>query len=1010
MRWTLLLVLFLTCSIVSGQQTFKAYLSGRSEVPPTVTTARGEVTAVLNGSTLEVSGEFSGLRGLFDATIAGGSHIHLGLAGQNGGIQLALSAVPDLDLKGGDFWTHLNTFTLTTEQMDALLARKLYVNVHTTLYPGGEIRGQLLPDTDDQYNVNFFGCNELPTIVSNGQGALVLEVHEDTLVVSGSFSGLTGDFAANVAGGAHLHNGIAGQNGGIAIGLNATVNPDLKSGIFEAANNKFTLTSAQRDALEARLLYANIHSTTTPGGELRGQVFGKSQIVFRAHLSGTDEQRVVNTTGRGMVFAELFEDTLIVSGAFGGLGSAVNTNISGGAHLHTGIAGANGGITIPLNIDLDANNFGGKFQAAGNTYVLTPEQKAALLNRGLYANIHTMNFGAGEIRGQLLPESQVVFTAYLSGNFELAGFTSRARGLVKAELVGNRLSVSGSYANLSSKVNLAVAGGAHIHIAPAGTNGPVALPLVSTLSADSLGGAFLADNNTFTLTAEQRTALLARGCYVNIHTLTRPGGEIRGQLLPDAMMYFAAILSGSSESAPVNTAGKGLVMIEINGSTAIGSGSFSGLASDFAANIAGGAHIHIGPAGTNGGIQIPVTATVDPSLRAGVFLPANNAFSITAGILDSLRQRLFYGNIHTVNNPGGELRGQILPLANAYFTTSLAGLNEVQPTASSARGALKLELIADQLTVTGSFTGLTGDFAANIGGGAHIHTGGPGGTGGISIPLATTVSGDLKSGVYTAANNTFALTPEQLNNLYSGNFYANIHSTTNNPGEIRGQLLQEHNRFPNADALIQSPVAGATVAIEGLPGTEFVAAWLPATDPDGNQVAYIWQLAADPGFATILFQVNTGSNLAFLTDFATLDALLAASGVPVGATVTLYHRVVVSDGCNQTPAAGSDVNLTRGVLTGISDFSLFSSISVFPNPYSGDQQPQLEITARESVDGMIRVWNAAGQLVSQQATALLQGENRIGLQIPSETPGGLLFVYLYDKNGRLLGGVRIGKN
>lgn len=997
-------------SWVSGQQTFKAYLSGRSEAPPTVSTARGEITAVLNGSTLEVSGEFSDLKGQFDVNIAGGSHIHLGLAGQNGAIQLPLVAVPDGDLKGGDFWAHLNTFTLTAEQLDALLARKLYVNVHTTLYPGGEIRGQLLPDTDDQYNVNFFGCNELPTVVSNGQGALVLEVHEDTLIVSGSFSGLTGDFAANVAGGAHLHNGIAGQNGGITIGLNATINPDLKSGVFEAANNKFTLTSTQRDALEARTLYANIHSTTNPSGELRGQVLGKAQAVFRAHLSGTDEQRVVNTTGRGMVVAEILDDTLIVSGSFGGLGSPVNVNISGGAHLHTGIAGTNGGITIPLNIDLDANNLGGKFQAAGNTYVLTPEQKTALLARGLYANIHTMTYGAGEIRGQLLPESQVVFTAFLSGNFELAGFTTRARGLVKAELIGNRLSVSGSYANLSSKVNLAVAGGAHIHIAPAGTNGPVALPLVSTLSADSLGGAFLADNNTFTLTNDQKTALLARGCYVNVHTLTRPGGEIRGQLLPDAMMYFAAILSGSSESTPVNTAAKGLVMIEINGATGIGSGSFSGLASDFAANIAGGAHIHVGMAGTNGGIQIPVAATVDPSLRAGVFLASNNTFPITAGILDSLRQRLFYGNIHTANNPGGELRGQILPLANAYFTTSLAGLNEVQPTPSTAKGALKLELIADQLIVTGSFAGLNGDFAANIGGGAHIHTGGPGGTGGISIPLATTVSGDLKSGVYTAANNTYALTPEQLTNLYSGNFYANVHSTTNNPGEIRGQLLQEYNRFPNGVSAIQSPPAGATVVIEGLPATEFAATWLPSTDPDGNAVAYIWQLAADPAFTTILFQANTGSNLAFLTNFGTVDALLAASGVPAGATVTLYHRVVVSDGANQTASPGADVNLTRGSLTGNKELTLLSAISAFPNPFSGDQPVQLDITSRESLEGMIRVWSSAGQLVSNQAITLLQGENKIELQVPAETPAGLLFVYLYDKNGRFLGGKRISKS
>ena len=1009
MRPTLLLVSLLIFSTAFGQQTFKAHLTGRSEVMPTVTAAKGEIEAVLTGNTLVVTGEFSGLKGLFDATVAGGSHIHLGLAGQNGGIQIPLVATPDADLHGGNYLAVLNTFTLSTDQITALQERRMYVNIHTTLYAGGEIRGQLLPDSDDYYTVNFFGNNELPTNLTNGHGALVLEVHEDTLVVSGSFAELTGDFAANVAGGAHLHTGIAGQNGGISISLTSTINADLKSGTFEAADNKFVLTSQQRAALEARNMYANIHSSTNAGGEIRGQVLGRAQTVFRAHIAGSDESSVVTTTGRGLLVAEVIDDTLIVSGSFGNLGTEVNTAISGGAHLHTGIAGANGGISIPLDIDLDANNLGGKFQATSNRYVLTSEQKAALYDRRFYANVHSMNFAAGEIRGQLLPESQAVFTAFMSSNFELAGFSTRARGLVKAELTGNRLTVSGSYDNLTSLINLALAGGAHIHIGMAGTNGPIALPLVSTLDADSLGGAFMADLNTFTLTADQRAALMTRGCYVNLHTLTHAGGEIRGQLLPDAMTYFSSIISGAGESNPIRTGAKGLVMLEVNGQQVIGSGSFSGLESDFAANVAGGAHIHTGLAGTNGGIKIPIAATVDGSLRAGTFMAANNTFPITSGILDTLRQRLFYVNIHSASHAGGELRGQVLPLANSYFTASLAGLNEVQPTASSARGALKLELIGDKLTVTGSFAGLQGDFAANIGGGAHLHTGGPGGTGGISVPLNTTVSGDLKAGVYAAADNSFALTSDQLDALYSGNFYANIHSTTNNPGEIRSQVLQDLNRFPAADALIQTPVAGSTIAIEGLPTTEFAATWLPAADPDGNEVVYIWQLALDAEFNTILFQTNVGNAQTFITDFATVDALLAANGVSVGASVTLYHRVVVSDGCNQTPADGSDVTLMRGNLTGTRDLNLLQDIAVFPNPLTGDQQAQIRVNSNVGIDGLIRVWNASGQLVSAQSESIAPGENRFDLHIPADTPSGLLFVYIYDKAGKFLGGQQISK-
>jgi hypothetical protein len=121
----------------SGTVTYNVVLTGAQEVPPVATAATGNATLVIDLGTGSVTGSasFSNL-----STPSTGSHIHQAAAGVNGAVIVPLA--------GGEGQT-TGVYTvpagsaLTAAQITALKANGLYLNVHSTRNPGGEIRGQI---------------------------------------------------------------------------------------------------------------------------------------------------------------------------------------------------------------------------------------------------------------------------------------------------------------------------------------------------------------------------------------------------------------------------------------------------------------------------------------------------------------------------------------------------------------------------------------------------------------------------------------------------------------------------------------------------------------------------------------------------------------------------------------------------------------------------------------------------------------------------------------------------
>jgi hypothetical protein len=256
--------------------------------------------------------------------------------------------------------------------------------------------------------------------------------------------------------------------------------------------------------------------------------------------------------------------------------------------------------------------------------------------------------------------------------------------------------------------------------------------------------------------------------YVNIHTPANQGGEIRGQIVP---MRIPITLSGNSEVSAVSTAASGSGYITLIGNRLFYDIDYEGLSAGATA-----AHIH-GPADTthNAAVLIPFAGA---SGTAGTLFGQT---ALTSDQLTNLLAGLTYVNIHTPNHPGGEIRGQVLPW---QFSVAMTGAAEVPAITSPGTGSGTLYLSGSVLTYSISYSGLSSEAQH-----AHIH--GPADItqpAGVLFPLngASGTSGTL-SGIQDLSANA-----DWLTDIVTGNAYANIHTTTNPGGEIRGQIILRH--------------------------------------------------------------------------------------------------------------------------------------------------------------------------------------------------------------------------
>ena len=492
-----------------ASRAFGALLSGATEVPANASTSTGTATVALSDNLSQIA-YFLSVTGALTPTM---SHIHTGTVGVAGPIAVPLSGA----FNPGDLIS--GTGALAPDQVQTLLSGGYYVNVHSTAFPGGELRGQLYP-RQQEFTALLSGANEVPPVPTNATGLATLDLDNAT----GQIDFVVSEVGIDAPTMAHIHEAPVGVNGPVKVDLLALgggmLHPDMP------LMGSTTLTPAQISTMKSEGFYVNVHSLAHPGGEIRGQVVEpKRYLVFQANLNGANEAPTpVTTTASG--FASMVLDTSTNGLTYYFATQGITPTM---AHIHTGTVGVAGGILFPLNL------------SGTGVVTLTEAQAFVLANDGYYVNVHSAAFPGGEIRGQLNPQvAPATFAAVLGGQNEVPPVSTTATG--GAFLVLDPTQTQLTYYIAASNILSVTA--SHIHHGAAGVNGPVTVgfPNATSLTNNT------PISGTVSLTPAILNDLLTNQAYVNVHTTANPGGAIRGQTVAVRPMSYLPIVIAPSAS------------------------------------------------------------------------------------------------------------------------------------------------------------------------------------------------------------------------------------------------------------------------------------------------------------------------------------------------------------------------------------------------------------------------------------------------------------------------------
>lgn len=252
-----------------AQSSFRADLAGTEIVPPVTTFARAFAAFTLNADgTLTYAVHALGLSGTE-------AHVHVGAAGEEGPILFTLD--------GGPLAWSGTTAVLDVDAIARLRGTLLYVDVHTTVHPEGEIRAQIVA-RPRVFGAFLDGSQQVPPDDSAATGQGTFTVNEDlTITYLVTTPTLADAFMAM------LSIGDVGEEEAVVFALGG--------GPFVWSGTTWPMPVDYFDRMQNVGFYVNVYTLGHDEGEIRGQLLPSGMRYGIGRASSTGQLPTLDASG-----------------------------------------------------------------------------------------------------------------------------------------------------------------------------------------------------------------------------------------------------------------------------------------------------------------------------------------------------------------------------------------------------------------------------------------------------------------------------------------------------------------------------------------------------------------------------------------------------------------------------------------------------------------------------------------------------------------------------------------